>query len=339
MKKLLISFIAIFTLLLIAGCGAKDETEKDHARGKSDERLKKITVMLDWYPNAVHSYLYAAKEKGYFKDEGLDVEFEFPANPTDPLSLAASGKVTMGMYYQPDVIMARANEDIPVKAVAAVVRSPLNRLVYETKTKIKSPKDLEGKNVGYSGIPVAEKMIETMVKKDGGDPAKVKMTDVGFDLMPALVSGKTDAVTGMYVNHEVPILESEKHDVGVLNPEDYGVPSYYELVAVTSDATLKKEKKQIEAFWRAAEKGFNFTVENPEQSLEILLDNQDKSNFPLDATIEKKSLEILLPKMKSDKGFGSQEKSSWEETAKWLKDYDLIKKEPEATDVYVNIAE
>lgn len=336
MKKWMISLVAILSVFMLAGCGGSEEDDAA-AKGKDGKDLKKVTVMLDWYPNAVHSYLYAAEEKGYFKDEGLDVKFEFPANPTDPLSLAASGKITMGMYYQPDVIMARANEDIPVKAVAAVVRSPLNRLVYDSKSKIKSPKDLAGKNIGYSGIPVAEKMIETMVKQDGGDPSKVKMTDVGFDLMPALVSGKTDAVTGMYVNHEVPIMEQEGHDIGVLSPEDYGVPSYYELVAVTSDATWEKEKDQIEAFWRAARKGFDFTVDNPEESLQILLDNQDKSNFPLDPTIEKKSLEILLPKMKSDQGFGSQEQSSWEETAKWLKDYELIKETPKAEDVFVNI--
>ena len=336
MKKRITILLAILAVFLISGCSNNEEKAKGFKEG---HKFEKITVMLDWYPNAVHSYLYAAKEKGYFKNEGLDVEFEFPANPTDPLSLAASGKVTMGMYYQPDVIMARANEDIPVKAVAAVVRSPLNRIVFDQKADIKSPKDLEGKNIGYSGIPVADLMVETMVKNDGGDPKKVKMTDVGFDLLPALVSKKTDAVTGMYINHEVPVLESEGHKVNTISPVDYGVPSYYELVAVTSDATWAKKEKEIKAFWRAANKGLDYTVKYPEDSLQILLENQDKANFPLDADIETKSLEILLPKMKSDKGFGSQEASSWKDTAKWLHDAKLIKNMPNIDDVFVNIKE
>lgn len=78
--------------------------------------------MLDWYPNAVHSFIYAAIEKGYFKEEGVKVNIKF-SNPTDPLTLAAAGKVTVGLYYQPDVVMAKANEQIPVKSIGAVVRS------------------------------------------------------------------------------------------------------------------------------------------------------------------------------------------------------------------------
>ena len=337
MKKWMVSVFTLCILLTTAGCGGENTASKSALTGEA-EALDQVTVMLDWYPNAVHSYLYTAEEKGFFEEEGLEVEFQFPANPTDPLNLAASGKITMGMYYQPDVIMARQNENLPVKAVGAVVRSPLSSIVYHQEDDIQSPKDLKGKNIGYSGVPVAEKMIDTMIVHDGGDPAEVKMTDVGFDLMPAFVSEKTDAVTGMYINHEVPILKNDEHDIGVFKPEEYGVPPYYELVAVTSDGTWEKEQDQIEAFWRAAEKGFDYTLKNPDESLQILLDNQDESNFPLDPEIEKKSLEILLPKMESKQGFGSQNAESWSEMSEWLKDSGLIEQIPDEEDVFINIS-
>ncbi len=119
--------------------------------------------MLDWYPNAVHSFIYAAIEKGYFKEEGVKVNIKFPSNPTDPLTLAAAGKVTVGLYYQPDVVMARANEQIPVKSIGAVVRSPLNHVVSLKSAGIQSPKDLEGlppasftivfKYISLNGVP------------------------------------------------------------------------------------------------------------------------------------------------------------------------------------------
>src|SRR5699024_2630888 len=177
--------------------------------------------------------------------EGLDVEFQFPANPTDPLSLAAAGKVTMGMYYQPDVIQAVANEDIPVKSIAAVVRSPLNHLVFRSDEPIKDPKELEGKKVGYPGIPLNETIIKTIVEHSGGDYEKVNMINVEFELGSSLVTEQVDAVSGAYVNHEVPQLKSEGYDVDYINPVDYGVPNYYELVAVTSDETWEKEQKEI----------------------------------------------------------------------------------------------
>src|SRR5699024_9396605 len=234
-----------------------------------------------------------AQEKGYFADEGLDVEFEFPANPTDPLNLAASGKVTMGLYYQPDVIMAKANEDLPIKAVAGVVKEPLNHLVYREDDAPSSPRALEGKKVGTPGIPINEALVKTMVEHDGGDYEKVDMLDVGFDLGAALTQKEATAVSGMFVNHEVPLLRHEGHKVDYFNPVDYGVPNYYEVGADTSDHTWEKEQEEIEAFWRAAKQGFEFMDKEHEQALQILLDHQNKENFPLKKAGESESLDIL----------------------------------------------
>ena len=278
-----------------------------------------------------------AKEKGYFADEGLDVEFEFPANPTDPLNLAASGKVTMGLYYQPDVIMAKANEDLPVKAVAGVVKEPLNHLVYREDDAPSSPKALEGKKVGTPGIPINEALVKTMVEHDGGDYEKVDMLDVGFDLGAALTQKEATAVSGMFVNHEVPLLRHEGHKVDYFNPVDYGVPNYYEVVAVTSDHTWEKEQEEIEAFWRAAKKGFEFMDKEHEEALQILLDHQNKENFPLKKAVESESLDILLPKMKADGGFATQTKASWEDTATWLKEAGLIEDIPNIDDIFIHI--
>lgn len=338
MRKLTMILFSFCLLLIVSACssGGEDQNASKDDKGESESKHK-ISVMLDWYPNAVHSYLYVAEEKGYFAEEGLDVEFQFPANPTDPLTLAASDKITMGMYYQPDVIMAKANEDIPIKSVAAVVREPLNHVVYNTDNPINSPKELEGEKVGYPGIPINEALVKTIVEHDGGDYDQVEMVNVEFELGASLISEQVAAVSGMFVNHEVPLLRSEGHDVDFINPVDYGVPSYYEVVAVTSENTWEEEQEHIEAFWRAARKGFDFMVENEEEALDILLENQNEANFPLDKAVETESMEILLPKMTSDNGFGTQEKDSWEETAAWLKEYGLIEEVPEIDDIFVNI--
>ncbi|WP_368901556.1 ABC transporter substrate-binding protein [Oceanobacillus oncorhynchi] len=336
MKKLSIIVGILIIFISLSACG----NEKEESIAEDNKNVKEtntVSIMLDWYPNAVHSYLYVAEEKGYFEEEGIDVDIQFPANPTDPLSLAASGNVTMGLYYQPDVIAARANENIPVKSVAAIVREPLNHIVYRSDDPVNSPKDLEGKQVGYPGIPVNEAIVQTIVEHDGGDYEKVDMLNVEFELGSSLISEQVDAVSGMYVNHEVPVLRSEGYDIDFINPVDYGVPHFYEIVAVTSDETWEEEQKNIEAFWRAARKGYDFMIENEEEALQILLDHQDEGNFPLEKEIETESLSILLPKMESEQGFGSQEKASWEETAKWLKEYGVIKEIPNIDDIFVNI--
>lgn len=94
--------------------------------------------MLDWYPNAVHSFLYAAEAEGYFAEEGLEVEIQMPADTNDALKLVAAGKVDLALSYQPQVLMARG-EQIPVKSIAALVRHPLNHLMVAADSGITRP--------------------------------------------------------------------------------------------------------------------------------------------------------------------------------------------------------
>ncbi|PID23606.1 ABC transporter substrate-binding protein [Sporosarcina sp. P7] len=336
MKKHL--FLSItFLLLLLAGC-TNDAPTTEQKETPSNE-MKKVSIMLDWYPNAVHSYLYVAQEKGYFNEENVEVDIQFPANPTDPMNLTAAGKVTLGLYYQPDVILAQANEDIPVKAIASIVREPLNYTVMLEESSIQSPKDLEGKTIGYPGIPLNESLIKTMVTNDGGDYDKVNMIDVGFELESSLVSKRVDAVTGTFINHEVPVMDSKGFKTRYFNPVDYGVPNYSEIVLLTSDDTWNKEQEAIQAFWRAAQKGYEFMVEQPEEALDLLLNNQDQANFPLDKAIETESLQILLPKMDTKgEAFGALDETSWEDVRDWLHEMEMIKTKPEVDDMILDIS-
>ncbi|WP_409254275.1 ABC transporter substrate-binding protein [Bacillus sp. SCS-153A] len=202
---------------------------------------------------------------------------------------------------------------------------------------IQSPKDLDGKTVGYPGIPLNEALLDTMVKADDGDPEKVKTIDVGFELGSSIVNGKANAAIGAYINLEVPILKHEGYNTRYFIPVDYGVPSFYELVFVTNDATWNDKEENIRAFWRAASKGYDFIKENHDEALKVLLSNQDEANFPL---VEKESLGILLPKMESEgEAFGSQSAPSWQETIVWLEVSGLIDEKPITEDIFINIVE
>ena len=323
MKKIKLSLTSIALMFLLSACN-KEETEK-------------VSIMLDWYPNAVHSFLYVAQDKGYFKEEGIELDIQFPANPTDPINLAAAGKITMGITYQPDVIVAKTEQNIGVKSVGALVRSPLNHLMFLEDSGIKSPKDLENKTVGFTGIPLNEAIIQTMMESDGADFSKVNMVDVGFELNSSVVSKKADAVIGAFINHEVPLLKYEGFNPAFINPTEYAVPPFYELVVVTSDETWKKDQEKIEAFWRAARKAFDDMEEDPEEALAILLKHQDEANFPLVEEVERESLSVLLPKMKSPTTFGAQEESNWQETADWMLALGLLTKEADLEGIFVNM--
>jgi putative hydroxymethylpyrimidine transport system substrate-binding protein len=334
MKRLLLVSLCVLTIILSA-CGQNAESNSEKAAGGTKE-LEKVRIMLDWYPNAVHSFLYVAQEKGYFKQQGLDVEIQMPADTNDPLRLVAAGQMDMAISYQPQVLVARG-EDIPVQSFAALVRHPLNQLMVAADGPIQSPKDLAGKTIGYPSIPLDEAIIDTMVQADGGDPEKVKMVDIGWDLIPAFATKKTDAIMGGFINHEKLLLEKEGHEVKTLNPADYGVPDYYELVLVGSEKGLKTKPEMFKKFMEAATKGQAFVQENPREGLEILLKQENQSS-PLDKKIETKSLEILLPLMDAKENpFGHQDPETWSNVAQWLEEKQVIQTKINPEEAYTNL--
>jgi putative hydroxymethylpyrimidine transport system substrate-binding protein len=333
MKKIIV-LLTCLVLLLLSACGKNNQTSEN--KDTSGKNLQKVTLMLDWYPNAVHSFLYTALEKGYFKKQGLDVKIQMPADTNDPLKLVAANKIDMALSYEPEVVIAR-DENIPVTSLAAIVRHPLNTLMVPEKGNIQSPKDLAGKTIGYPSIPLDEAIVKTMVKSDGGDPNKIKMVDVGWDLIPAMATKKTDALIGGYINHEKLLLDKEGHPMTSFNLTKYGVPDYYELVLVAGEKAAKQKPEVFKKFMNAAAQGQKYVQEHPEEGLNILLKNEDKSS-PLDKAVETKSLEILLPLMDAkEKPFGWQDPSSWKNVAKWLYDQKVIKNEVKAEAAYKNL--
>ncbi|WP_139488727.1 ABC transporter substrate-binding protein [Brevibacillus dissolubilis] len=345
--KRLSNILLTSTLALgLTACGAGTSTtstgtpEQGSAAepAASSQTPTELTVALDWYPNAVHSFLYAAEEQGYFKEENLKVNLQMPSDANDPLKMVAAGQVDLAISYQTTMVQARS-ESVPVVSIAALVREPLNIIMTREDSGLTSPKQLEGKNIGYPSVPIDEQKVREVVKADGGDAGKLTFTDIGFDIVPALTGKKVDAVVGGYINHEKLILEKNGIPVNVFKPSDFGVPNYYELVLATSDATLEKKKDALQAFVRAAAKGQDYVEQNKEAALKSLLDKQS-SEFPLEADIEKQSLDILIPLMDAgDKAFGYQKKEDWEQLIKWMKEKQLIGKDVVVDEVMKNVVE
>lgn len=332
MKKL--SVLLLCGVLILGGCGkaGKSETEEN------ETELKEIDVVLDWYPNALHAFLYEAMEKGYYEKEGLKVNIQFPSNANDAISMVAAGQAEIGLYYQQDVIQARADQNVPVKSIGAVVQGPLNIVLSLEEKGITSPQDLVGKTIGYAGTELSEALIRSIMEHAGADFSDVTMIDVGFDLMSSMTTGNVDATIGCLVNHEVPQMEEEGFAVNWFDLDDYGVPAYYEGIFLASDKMIETEAETLKAFLRASARGFEDMKENPEEALRILLSNQNEENFPLSETVERKSMEILLPMMETENAaFLSQSDECWQENIDWMLSQGLIEKKAALDDVRVDL--
>ena len=301
---------------------------------KKEAGLQDVNIVLDWYPNAIHAFIYEAIERGYYAEEGLNVHVQFPSNENDAISLVSAGKAEFGLYYQQDIIQMVADQGVKVKSLGAVCQSPLNIVLSLKDKNIQSPKDLEGKTVGYAGTPLSEAMISVLMRNVGADTSAITLKNVGFDLMSSMTTGQVDATIGCLVNHEVPQLEEEGFALNYFSPSDYGVPNYYELCLITNDKVLKEQPELAEKFVRASKKGFEDFKSNPAASVKLLLEKQNAENFPLSESVEQKSADVLLPKMETEAApFLSQTESSWQENIDWMKQEGLIQRAPELTEL------
>ena len=308
--------------------------EKDEAAAGEDKELREMNVVLDWYPNAIHAFLYDAIEKGYFEEEGLDVKIRFPANDNDAIALVAAGRAEIGLFYQQDTIQAVVNQGAGIKSIGAVCQTPLNVILSLKEKNVNSPKDFVGKTVGYGGTALSEAMVEAIMENVGEDPKSVNLQNVGFDLMSSMTTGQVDATIGCLVNHEVPQMEEEGFDVSWFQLTDYGMPNFYELVFLANDQMIEEEPETLRAFLRACGKGFDDFQADTEGVLNILLSNQSEENFPLSPTVEAKSAEVLLPRMETaDAPFMSQTEENWKENIEWMKEHKLIDRVPDVSEV------
>ncbi len=333
MKRLL-SLILALSLLLLCGCGAAGTNESEDTA----EDLKELDVVLDWYPNALHAFLYVAIDKGYYEEEGLKVNIRFPSNANDAISLVAAGQADIGLYYQQDVIQARAEQNVPVKSIGAVVQAPLNIVLSLQEKNITKPEDLVGKTIGYAGTELSEALIRSIMEYAGADYSDVTMVDVGFDLMSSMTTGNVDATIGCLVNHEVPQMEEEGFAVNWFDLDDFGVPTYYEGIFLANDEMIANDSDTLAAFLRASARGFADMKADPEAALATLLANQNEENFPLSETVERKSMETLLPLMETaEASFLSQSDACWQENIDWMLSQGLIEKAVSLDDVRVNL--
>lgn len=340
MKKRFVAFLMTAVMALgVSGCGGgNDNTVPDTAA--EGTKLEDFSIVLDWYPNAIHSFLYTGIEKGYFAEEGLNLIINFPSNPNDGISLPAAGKADLGIYYLQDAILTATEEKVPIVSVGALTQSSLNVVVALKDSGIDGADDLKGKKIGYSGTVLSEEQIKSMLENVGLSADDCQFIDVGFDLMTALTTGQVDATIGNMVNHEVPQLEENGFEINYFYPTDFGVPQQYELVLLAGKDEVEKNPEKIQKFLRGCQKSFADMKASPEESLQILLDNQNEENFPLSKTVEEKSMATLLPVMETeDAPFLHQEVSVWQKNADWLYERGILSEKADVSPLVVDLVD
>ena len=310
----------------LGACGEKEDT-------LGPKGATEVSLMLDFFPNADHAGIYAAQASGHFEDAGLKVDIRQPPDPASPIKQVAAGRVDLAVSYEPEVLRAR-DQGLKVISIGALVRKPLTSIISLPAAKIRAPKDLEGKRVGFAGIDYQEAYLRTILLNAGVDPKSVKVRDVGFNLSPALLTKKVDAVIGAFWNYEGTDLRLRKRKPRIIKVEEAGVPTYDELVLVANESALERDDERLRAFIGALARGTRDLEKDPDAAIQGLL----RANRDLDPKLQREVVTVTLPLFLPPEGkpFGYQDPKAREAFAAWVRENRIVTKIPDATGTFTN---
>ncbi|MGB1272027.1 MAG: ABC transporter substrate-binding protein [Endozoicomonas sp.] len=232
-----------------------------------------LTLMLEWFVNPDHGPIIIAQEKGYFRDQGLKVNIQEPADPNLPPKLVAAGDVDLAVYYQPSLTHGVAN-GLPLAWAGTLVATPLDGVIVLDESPIRSLKNLKGKTIGLNIGGIENALLDTLFEPYGFGARDVKLVNVGWNLSSSLMSGRVDAIMGAYRNFELNQLAIEGRKGRMFYYEENRIPPYDELIYIANKKSADKDA--IRRFLRAVELGTQFIVNNSKQSWEIFRDYNPK---------------------------------------------------------------
>ncbi len=325
MKKAAIIFSFILAIML-AGCSPGGGSP-----GSGGEELKPVTVMLDWVPNTNHTGLYVALDKGWYEEEGLQVDIVQPTQG-GTTQLVATGKAEFGVGYQEDVTQARAT-GVPVVSIAAVLQHNTSGFAAKKEEGITRPRDMEGKRYGGWGSPTEEAVLKAVVEADGGDPGKVEIINIGTADFFTAIERDVDFAWIYYgwtgVEAELRGLEINFLELRKLDP----ALDYYTPVLITSEKLIREESALVEKFMRATARGYEFAITEPEEAGRILL----KYAPELDEKLVLASQKYLSPRYRDDAScWGEQKEEVWDRYARWMYERGLLPKMIDPASAFTN---
>ncbi|WP_252177390.1 ABC transporter substrate-binding protein [Endozoicomonas sp. 4G] len=295
----------------------------------NNQSNKELNLMLEWFVNPDHGPIVIAQQNGYFRDQGLTVNIQEPADPNLPPKLVAAGDVDLAVYYQPSLIRGVAN-GLPLAWAGTLIATPLDGLIVLKEGPIKSLKDMKGKTIGLNIGGNENAILDTLFKPYGFSSKDIKMVNVGWNLSSSLMSGRVDAIMGAYRNFELNQLAIEGRQGKMFYYEENGIPPYDELIFIANSKT--NDKEMIRKFLRAIELGTQFIVNNPQESWEIFRDYSPKK---LDNELNKRAWFDTVSRFALRPS--ARDTGRYDRFARFLKDHGGLENIPPAKDYLLNL--
>ncbi len=295
--------------------------------------MTSVKVGLDWTPNTNHTGLYVAQSKGYYRDNGLNVDIVQAQEGGTIEQLVAAGKLDFGISYQEGVTLARV-EGLPIVSIAAIIQHNTSGFASRASENITSPKDFEGKKYGAFGSPTEQAVIKGLMECAGGDFSKVQFIDIGStDFFVATERGDIDFA---WVFKGWTGAEAEQRNIplNIIMMNDLNcIPDYYTPVLITSEKMISEQPDVVKRFMAATSAGYQFAIANPTEAADILVAAAPE----LDKGLVQRSQAYLSKQYQADAPrWGEQRAEVWHDYAQWMADRQLITRMIEPNKAFTN---
>lgn len=296
-----------------------------------------VTIALDWTPNTNHTGFYVARNKGWFQEEGLDVQFNSPHvddYKTTPVHKLISGAATMAVAPSESVIShytyPKAHSH-KLKAIAALLSTSASAVVTLKSSGLDRPAKLDGKTYASYAARYEGRIVQQIIRKDGGKGDYIESTPPMLGIWNTLLSGEADA-TWVFLGWEGVEASLKGVELNQFRPEDYGVPYGYSPVLLASEELLREHDDEVKKLLHCAARGYQFAASHPQEAAQILLEEvaRDTAQCPLPTPLDPKlvvaSQEYLAKRayLNHEGKWGWMEAKCWDAFLDWLSDSGLL---------------
>ena len=310
------------TSIGLAACGGQQSATSAASGATSDAAgLTKLTFCLDWAPNTNHTGVYVAANKGFFADEGLQVQIVQPAEDGAE-AMVGTGQVQLGVSFQDYIAGALTSGNTGLTAVAAILQHNTSGIMSRAADGITRPAAMEGHSYATWELPIEQATLKQVVEKDGGDYSKIKLVpNTVDDEVSALKANMFDSVW-VYEGWTVQNAKIKDFPVNYFSFISVDeVFDYYTPVIVANVEYAQKNPDTVKAFLRAVKKGYEFAVEHADDAAEILCEAVPE----LDTALVKQSQAFMASQYIAEAtSWGVIDDKRWSAFFQWLNDNKLL---------------
>jgi ABC-type nitrate/sulfonate/bicarbonate transport system substrate-binding protein len=318
-------FTAFVAAALLTACGGSSKP----AAGASGQP-RNASLMLDFTPNAIHTGIYAALARHYDRQNGIHLQVRIPGQSTDAISLLAAGRVDFAILDIHDLAIADA-QGRRLVGIMALEQRPLASVI--AQPRFHSPRQLDGQTIGVTGAPSDLAVLRSVVAGGGGKPASLKTITIGYDAVPDLISGKVAAATAFW-NDEGVQLSRQHPAVHVFRVEDFGAPSYPELVVCTTASELRRDRRLARALVRTLVDGYTYVLKRPLDAQRDL--ESQVSGLARQAVSEQLSAELPAFLPRDGGAYGALQPAVLRSWARWEARFGIVKRTPDVATMFDN---